>query len=112
MSDTAVKVILIEPGPITSKIRENAIPHFERWIDWQASPRADEYRARLLDRLYTSRGPDPFELPPSAVTEKLIRALEARHPRPRYYVTTPTFAAGFLKRVLSARAADAILRRS
>jgi NAD(P)-dependent dehydrogenase (short-subunit alcohol dehydrogenase family) len=112
MSDTPIRVILIEPGPVTSKIREKAIPKFERWIDWQASPRAEQYRSKLLDRLYTSRGPDPFELPPSAVTAKLIRALEAQNPRPRYYVTTPTYAAGFLKRVLSARAADVILRRS
>ena len=37
MRDTNVHVILIEPGPVTSKIRENSIPHFERWIDWQAS---------------------------------------------------------------------------
>ena len=112
MSDTPIRVILIEPGPVTSKIREKAIPQFERWIDWQASPRAEQYRSKLLDRLYTSRGPDPFELPPSAVTAKLIRALEAPNPRPRYYVTTPTYAAGFLKRVLSNRAADVILRRS
>ncbi|NVK07270.1 MAG: SDR family NAD(P)-dependent oxidoreductase, partial [Marivivens sp.] len=33
MRDTPIKIILIEPGPITSKIRANAIPHFEKWID-------------------------------------------------------------------------------
>ena len=33
MSDTPIKVILIEPGPITSKIRQNAIAPFEKWID-------------------------------------------------------------------------------
>ena len=84
MRDTPIKVILIEPGPITSRIRANSIPHFEHWIDWQHSARAEQYRESLLKRLYESRGPDAFELPPAAVTEKLARALESRHPRARY----------------------------
>ena len=44
MADTNIKIILIEPGPITSDIRKNAIPHFERWIDWENSARADAIR--------------------------------------------------------------------
>ena len=67
MQGTGVEVVLIEPGPITSKIRQNAVRHFERWIDWQNSARAGEYAA-LRHRLYESRGPDRFELPASAVT--------------------------------------------
>ena len=89
MSDTPIKVILIEPGPITAKIRENAIPHFEKWIDWQASARAAQY-AELRSRLYDDNGPDQFELPPSAVTKKIKRALTAPKPKPRNYVQTPT----------------------
>jgi NAD(P)-dependent dehydrogenase (short-subunit alcohol dehydrogenase family) len=89
MAGTGIHIILIEPGPITSAIRANAIPHFERWIDWNASARRDEY-IPLRDRLYESRGPDRFELPARAVTAKLIHALESPRPRPRYYVTTPT----------------------
>ena len=111
MRDTAIKVILIEPGPVTSKIRQNSIAHFERWIDWEASPRAAEYRASLLKRLYEERGPDRFELPPQAVTAKLLRALEARNPRPRYYVTTPTYIMGALRRILPSRALDWILAK-
>ena len=33
LSDTPIHVCLIEPGPIATRIRENSIPHFERWID-------------------------------------------------------------------------------
>lgn len=112
MADTDIKVILIEPGPVTSKIRQNAIPHFERWIDWQASPRAEQYRATLLKRLYESTGPDRFELPASAVTRKLAHALEARRPRARYYVTTPTYMMGALRRLLPTRALDWVLRKA
>ncbi len=110
MAGTGIEVVLIEPGPITSSIRKNAIPHFERWIDWQGSARAAEY-AGLRHRLYASNGPDRFELPASAVTAVLVRALEARRPRPRYYVTKPTHFMGFARRVLSSRALDWLIAR-
>jgi len=111
MAGTGVHVILIEPGPVTSRIRVNSIPHFEAWVDWRASPRRAQYEASLLKRLYAARGPDRFELPPAAVTAKLARALDARRPRPRYYVTTPTYLMGAARRLLPARALDALLQR-
>ena len=112
MADTGVKVILIEPGPVTSLIRKNSIPHFERWIDWEASPRAAQYRESLLKRLYQSKGPDRFELPASAVTKVLLRALTARNPRARYRVTIPTKAMAVAVRVLPGRLLDALLART
>ncbi|MDE4146146.1 MAG: SDR family NAD(P)-dependent oxidoreductase [Pseudophaeobacter sp. bin_em_oilr2.035] len=111
LTDTNIHVILIEPGPVTSKIRENSIPHFERYVDWRASPLRARYEESLLKRLYESKGPDRFELPASAVTAKLIHACESPRPRPRYYVTTPTHIAGFLRRILPTRSIDRILAR-
>jgi NAD(P)-dependent dehydrogenase (short-subunit alcohol dehydrogenase family) len=105
MRKGGIDVILIEPGPITSKIRENAIAHFERWIDWENSARRDHYAA-LHGRLYTEGGPDRFELPARAVTDKLIHALESPRPRARYYVTTPTYLAGLGRRLLPTRLLD------
>ncbi len=111
MQGTGIDIILIEPGPIATKIRENAIPHFERWIDWRSSARRDEYEP-LLDRLYKpATKKDAFELPCAAVTAKLIHAIEAPRPRARYYVTTPTYLMGFLRRLLPTRALDAVVRR-
>jgi NAD(P)-dependent dehydrogenase (short-subunit alcohol dehydrogenase family) len=112
MRDTNLKFILIEPGPVTSRIRKNAIPHFERWIDWKASPRRAQYEVGLLKRLYEDSGPDRFELPASAVTAKLIRALEAPNPRVRYHVTTPTYMMGIARRILPPRMLDWVLARS
>ena len=111
LRDTGIQVVLIEPGPITSKLREKAIPMFERYIDWKNSALREKYEGSLLKRLYESSGPDRFELPASAVTAKLARAVEARNPRPRYYVTTPTYIARVLQRALPTRAADHILSR-
>ena len=106
-----VRVVLIEPGPVRSRIRENAIPHFERWIDVEGSARREDY-GRLLGRLYDPpTRPDPGELGPEAVTRVLIRALESPRPRARYRVTAPTFAAEAMRRLLPTSLRDAILSR-
>ena len=110
MKGTGIAVILIEPGPIGTKIRQNAIPHFEKWIDWEHSARAEQYQG-LRRRLYESRGPDPFELPPSAVTAKLLRALQDRRPKARYHVTVPTHAMAIARRILPVRLLDWLIAK-
>ncbi|MGB3244028.1 MAG: SDR family oxidoreductase [Sulfitobacter sp.] len=111
MRDTDIHIALIEPGPITTRFRINSIAQFERWIDTASSPRAAQYETQLKARLYTDRGKDKFEFPPEAVVEKLIHAVENQRPRPRYYVTTPTYIAGFLRRLLPTRALDWVFAR-
>lgn len=111
MQGTGIDVILIEPGPIGTRIRQNAIPHFEKWVDWENSARRDEY-STLLDRLYKPDAKkDRWELPASAVTAKLIHAIESPRPRARYYVTTPTHLAGFFKRILPTRLLDRVIAK-
>jgi len=111
MRGTGIEIVLIEPGPVTSKIRQNATIAFEKWIDWENSARADAYRTTLLKRLYDKPGKDRFELPASAVTRKLVHALESPRPRARYFVTTPTYIMAALKRLLPTRALDWILAK-
>ena len=105
LQGTGIHVSIIDPGPIDTPFRANAIKQFEKWVDWENSARVEEYRATLLDQLYkgSSKGP---QWPASAVTNVLVRALEARRPKPRYYVTTPTHLMGTLRRVLPVRALD------
>ncbi len=110
MADTPIKIILLEPGPITSKIRVNSIPHFEQWVDHENSARSEQY-GELRQRLYKDRGPDKFELPASATTKKIIRALESKRPKARYYVTLPTHMMGALRRILPTRALDWIIQK-
>ncbi|MBC7132561.1 MAG: SDR family oxidoreductase [Roseovarius sp.] len=112
MRGTGIHVSLIEPGPITTRIRENARAPFERWIDWEGAARAEEYRTKLRPRLYGEYRRDRFELPPSAVTARLIHALEAQRPKPRYHVTTPTLLMAVLRRILPVRALDRVLARA
>ena len=111
MKGTGIDLVLIEPGPIATKIRENAVPHFEKWVDWENSARRDQYvslRGRLYDKKVKK---DAFELGPEAVTAKLIRALEDKRPKPRYFVTTPTHLMGVLRRILPTRALDWLISK-
>ena len=111
MKGTGIDIILIEPGPIATKIRENAIPHFEQWIDWENSVRREQY-ASLRGRLYDKKTKkDTFELGPEAVTAKLIHALESRRPKARYFVTTPTYIMGMARRILPTRMLDWLITK-
>ncbi|WP_394197284.1 SDR family NAD(P)-dependent oxidoreductase [Litoreibacter albidus] len=111
MRGTGIDIVLIQPGPITSKLRQNSIPHFEKWINWQASARKQEYEDKVLKRLYEDRGTDRFELPASAVSDKVWQALTDESPKARYKITTPTYLMAVLKRILPTRMTDWLIDR-
>lgn len=107
---TGIQVILIEPGPITSQFRANAYAAYMKSIDITHSHHRANYE-KLAQQFADETVQDPFTLPPQAVAEKLIHALESRKPKIRYYVTFPTYALSFLKRLLPVRAMDWVLRQ-
>lgn len=108
---TNIYVSLIEPGPIASQFRVNALKALEKYIDIDNSFHREKYRG-VLKRL-NKKGPTvPFTLPPEAVLKRVIHALEASNPKPRYYVTIPTYLFGFLKRLLSTRILDILLAKA
>ncbi|MBS0424497.1 MAG: SDR family oxidoreductase [Proteobacteria bacterium] len=106
-----VYVSLIEPGPISSLFRMNAVKALQKYIDIENSVHREKYQG-VLARLNKPGPAVPFTLPPEAVLKRVIHALEASKPQARYYVTVPTYLFGILKRILSTRALDAILAKS
>ncbi|MBV6448969.1 SDR family oxidoreductase [Nitrosomonas sp.] len=106
-----VYVSLIEPGPISSLFRMNAVKALEKYIDIENSVHREKYQG-VLARLNKQGPAVPFTLPPEAVLKRVIHALEAPKPQARYYVTVPTYLFGFLKRILSTRALDVLLAKS
>ncbi len=106
---SGIYVSLIEPGPIASRFRENAYEAFKNNIDAENSPHREAYR-RVEARLATEDKAQPFTLRGGAVLDKVVHALESRRPKPRYYVTVPTHALGFLRRILPTRLLDMALR--
>jgi NAD(P)-dependent dehydrogenase (short-subunit alcohol dehydrogenase family) len=111
LKGTGIYISLIEPGPITSRFRANAVKQLEQHIDIENSVHREKYLG-VLERLNKQGPAVPFTLPPEAVLKRVIRALESKNPHPRYYVTVPTYLFGFLKRLLSFRQMDHLLARA
>ncbi len=110
LADTGIRVALIEPGPIATRFLEHALEAYRRNIDLESSPHRDIYKVRIA-RLEEG-GEVTFKLGPEAVASKLVHALESKRPKTRYYITVPTYAAVLLRRILPARALDAIASRN
>lgn len=108
---SGIHISLVQPGPITSRFRENAHRAFRANIDTRLSPHAETYR-KVEARLASQDGKGAFTLGPEAVVAKLIHALEHPRPKPRYAVTLPTHLFSALKRVLSTRGMDRVLLRA
>ena len=109
LAGSGIHVSLIEPGPIVSRFRENAYQAFKANIDTENSPHREAYR-RVEARLASKDESQPFTLQSDAVLVKVVHALESKRPKPRYYVTVPTYALGLARRVLSTRWLDMVLR--
>ena len=107
---SGIQVSLIEPGPILSRFRENAHRAFKTYVRTETSVHREAYR-RAEERLKKEGPAQPFTLPPEAVLRKLVHALESPRPKPRYYVTLPTYLFGTLRRALPSRGLDWLLRR-
>ena len=111
LADDPIEISLIEPGPILSKFRENAHKEYQQWIQPDGSAHQHQYQA-MEARLAKQGASAPFTLGPEAVTQALIHALQAKHPKARYRVTLPTKLFAFLKRILSSKRLDWVLRQA
>ncbi len=110
LHDSNIKLSLIEPGPITSNFRKNALALFEKNIEAHSSFHKEKYQL-MEQRLQKEGAAAAFTLPAETVAEKVIHALESNNPKIRYYVTFPTYLFGFLKRILPASWLDGLLRQ-
>ena len=111
LKGSGIHMILIEPGPIRTNIRENAAANFKKWITVEGSAHEGFYHKILIPRL-TAVNPkkDPFELGPEAVTKDVIKALESKRPKARYRVTWATKLMMPVKRLLPTRMMDMVAR--
>lgn len=110
LRDMPIYVSIIQPGPIRSKFRINAYEQFKKHIEPQTSHHRLYYEQ--AEKRFQSDKDDPFTLGPEAVVKALYHALEARRPKTRYRVTTPTKVFSLLKRLLPDQTMDAILYRA
>jgi len=109
LDGTGVKVSIIEPGPIRSRFRANALEKFLEHIDRKTSRLADAYEKKL--EALQSDADAPFTLGPEAVAEALLHALRSPRPKARYRVTVPTHLFYWLKKCLGDALMDRVLKK-
>jgi len=108
LANTGIHVSLIEPGPINSQFRHNALRMLQAHIDITGSRHQTAYQ-KAIARLSVKESTTPFTQGPDAVYKRLLHALNAPQPQIRYYVTAPTYFVGVMKRILPARWLDKLL---
>jgi len=109
LAGSNIAVSLIEPGAIQSNFRAAALKFYHEKINPEQSHFRDTYTK--LEKYYAKNEemlPD-HSRSPILVLNKLIKAIESKHPKPRYYVTSSTYALATLRRLLPYRWMDWVL---
>uniref|UniRef100_A0A5Q4ZRP5 3-oxoacyl-[acyl-carrier-protein] reductase FabG n=1 Tax=Aliivibrio wodanis TaxID=80852 RepID=A0A5Q4ZRP5_9GAMM len=111
LSETNIKVSLIEPGPIETEFRSNALKAFNKWVNIENSPHKEKYLIQQ-QRLGKAHSGSAFVLPSDSLVPPLLHALNSSRPKARYRVTFPTYLFAVLKRLLPTKWLDMILNKS
>jgi len=105
-----IEVVLLQPGPINTQFRANALSAFQEHIDSEHSVHQVQYQQQI-DRLSSKTSNAKFTLEPKDVTKALIHALESKRPKIRYRITVPTKLFAVFKRLLPTRWLDSMLAK-
>ena len=106
-----IHAISIQPGPIHSDFRKNAMPHFYKHIDINSSAHRPVYEKMIKkwENNIDTVSADKYTLGPEAVYDALYHAITSPNPRLHYRVTTPTILFAFLKRILPTKMLDSLI---
>ncbi len=85
--ESGIAVSLVEPGPIYTEFRKNAVEVAERTLDMDSETHGKLYKRELMRRKKNPQARRAGALPPEAVAKKILHALESPRPRARYRVT-------------------------
>ncbi len=111
LADTPIQISLIEPGPVKSQFRHNALLKFKENIDIEHSRHQAIYQ-QTLNRLSNPTPKNPFTLEPEACVKPVIHALRSKKSKHRYGVTLPTHIFALLRRLLPSVLLDKLLIKS
>lgn len=108
LKPAGIDVITFEPGPIESRFREHVVEHSMQSIDIEHSHFKRQYQ-HMLNHFQAGKNQSRLTQQTDAVIHKLVRAIEAKSPKPKYLVTLPTYVFMILKRMLSVKLLDKCL---
>jgi len=109
LSQDRISVSLVEPGPIRTSFSTNCAGQGEERLDAEGSRFGAAYKTYFDERRNGGMGEDRFRLPPEAVAEKILHALESHRPKIRYRVTIPAYLGDWAARFLPAVLIDRVM---
>ncbi|VAY86781.1 Putative NAD(P)-dependent oxidoreductase EC-YbbO [hydrothermal vent metagenome] len=107
LANTNIDVALLNTGPIVSEFRNNAKDKMIKNIDIKQSRLKNKYN----ETLGSSNSDVPFTLHSIAVAKIVEKIINSKRVNARYYITKATYILGYLKRILSTRILDCILKK-
>lgn len=109
---TGIHVSIINPGPITSKLRDHAFDYYQQTLQSNTQSAYRHVYQQLEENYFTKTTRNQkISQSPDRVVDKLIHALESRHPRTHYLIGFPMQLLGFMRRLLPDRALDWLLSK-
>jgi len=106
LSQDRIAVCLVEPGPIRTSFSTNCAGQGEQKLDAAGSKFGAAYKQYFEKRRNGGMSEDRFRLPPEAVAQKILHALESPRPKIRYCVTVPAYLGSFAARFVPAALLD------
>ena len=107
LKNTNISVSLLNTGPVISEFRNNAKQKLKENIDCENSRFKQSYNKSLE----ANKSDVPFTLEANAVANIVLKIINSKAPKPRYYITKATYILGFAKRILSTSNLDKILEK-
>ena len=107
LKDRDIYAVLLNTGPITSNFRKTAMQKLRYNIDIENSIFRDSY----LNNLKKKKSKVPFNEEPISVAKVVYEIVQAKKPKPRYYITKATVILGYLKRFISTSMLDRVLTK-
>jgi NAD(P)-dependent dehydrogenase (short-subunit alcohol dehydrogenase family) len=99
-----IHTVSILPGPVKSEFLKNV-------VNSPVAADMPEFYKRMMRYADNRRGRRLFEIAPERVANVILRAAEARRPKPRYVLTLPARIGFIARHFFTARGWDAIMSR-
>lgn len=109
LSQDGIGVSLVEPGPIRTRFSTNCAGQGEERLDAEGSKFGAAYKQYFAKRRNGGMSEDRFRLPPEAVAQKVLHALESPRPKIRYCVTIPAYLGSWAARFVPSALIDRLM---
>ncbi|MDR3492745.1 MAG: SDR family NAD(P)-dependent oxidoreductase [Gammaproteobacteria bacterium] len=112
LKNTNIHVSIIAPGPIETKLQDNAHQHYVETLKGKQTIHTELYKEMEKFLILPPDKKHFITSEPDAVVKKLIHALESPNPSAHYFIGWAAQIFAFLRRILPDKLMDSIAIRS